>query len=67
MILSSFPFSPLYYLDPGSGSIILQMVIAALLGAGVIIRSQWSKIKKLFGGKPANDEDTGDDEDTGGN
>ena len=67
MILSSFTFSPLYYIDPGSGSIILQMVIAALLGAGVIIRSQWSKIKKLFGGKPANDDDTGDGEENGDN
>lgn len=66
MILSSFLLSPHFYLDPGSGSIILQMVIAALLGAGVIIRSQWSKIKKLFGGKPT-DDDAGDGEETGDN
>lgn len=66
MILSSFPFSPDLYLDPGSGSIILQMVIAAILGAGVIIRSQWSKIKRLFGGKP-NEENADDNEGDGGN
>lgn len=67
MIFSSFPFSPDFYLDPGSGIIILQMVIAAVLGAGVIVRSQWSKIKKLFGGKPSNDEDTVDGEENGDN
>ena len=67
MILSSLSLSPDFYLDPGSGSIILQMVIAAILGAGVIIRSQWSKIKKLFGVKPSNDEDTVDGEENGDN
>ena len=37
------------YLDPGSGSLILQMVLAGLLGAGVVIRVFWKKIKALFG------------------
>ncbi len=37
------------YLDPGSGSLLIQMALAALLGAGLIIRSQWAKIKKLLG------------------
>ncbi|MBV6393552.1 MAG: hypothetical protein KPEEDBHJ_02794 [Anaerolineales bacterium] len=63
MILISYPLSPELYLDPGSGSIVLQMIIAAILGAGVIIRSQWSKIKRWFGGKPAEDNDAEDDGD----
>jgi hypothetical protein len=54
------------YLDPGSGSLILQMAIAAILGLGVLLRAQWKKIKSLFGGKetPKEDEDKdeGDDE-----
>lgn len=51
-------FSPLPYLDPGSGSIIIQLAIAALLGLGVAIRASWGSIKKLFGVKPkAEDED----------
>lgn len=37
------------YLDPGSGSLILQMLLAGLLGAGVVIRVFWKKIKALFG------------------
>jgi hypothetical protein len=39
---------PNAYLDPGSGSILLQLVIAGLLGAGIFLRASWSKIVKLF-------------------
>ena len=54
--------SPQPYLDPGSGSILLQLLLAALLGAGVLLRSQWSKIKSLFGRKDASKEDEDDEE-----
>lgn len=37
--------SPLEYLDPGSGSILVQMVIAALAGVAVAISIFWKKIK----------------------
>ncbi len=36
------------YLDPGSGSVLLQVLLAVLLGLGVVLRSQWGKIKSLF-------------------
>jgi len=36
------------YLDPGSGSLLIQLTVAALLGVGLFIRSQWAKIKKLL-------------------
>lgn len=67
MIFLSYPLSPDLYLDPGSGSIVLQMVIAAILGAGVLIRSQWSRIKRWFGGKSAEDDDAQDGGGDGGN
>ncbi|WKZ41460.1 MAG: hypothetical protein QY328_05340 [Anaerolineales bacterium] len=47
----------LVYLDPGSGSIILQLILAAILGIGVFVRVQWSRIKSLFGRKDNNDDD----------
>ncbi|MCL4274911.1 MAG: hypothetical protein KJZ77_13650 [Anaerolineales bacterium] len=47
----------LAYLDPGSGSIILQLILAAILGIGVFVRVQWSRIKSLFGRKDNNDDD----------
>jgi hypothetical protein len=54
-------FSPLPYLDPGSASIFFQILLAALLGAGVAIVSSWSKIKTFFGIKPKKDEEQDDD------
>ena len=50
-------FAPHYYLDPGSGSFLIQLLIAALLGLGVAIRASWGTIKKWFGSKPKADEE----------
>lgn len=55
-------FSPLPYLDPGSGSLLIQIAIAALLGLGVALRASWSRIKKLFNAKPKADDDDNDGE-----
>ena len=53
-------FTPLPYLDPGSGSFLIQMLIAAVLGIGIALRASWSKIKGLFGSKPKSNEDDDD-------
>ncbi len=50
-------FSPLPYLDPGSGSLIIQILIAVLLGLGVALRASWGKIKGWFGIKPKPEEE----------
>jgi hypothetical protein len=50
------------YLDPGSGSILIQLLLAAILGLGVMFRSQLAKIKNLFGGKSDTDEEQDDEE-----
>jgi len=50
-------FSPLPYLDPGSGSLIIQIAIAVLLGLGVALRASWSKIRTYFGAKPKPEEE----------
>ena len=55
-------YSPLPYLDPGSGSFIIQIAIAALLGLGVALRVYWGRIKGHFGAK-AKPEDEDDDAD----
>jgi len=33
------------YLDPRSGSVIVQMVIAAIVGLGISLKVYWHKIK----------------------
>ena len=53
-------FSPLPYLDPGSGSFLIQLLIAVLLGAAVAIRASWGRIKGWFGVKPKTEDE--DDE-----
>lgn len=54
--LNSLFIRPLDYLDPGSGSMIIQMVIAAALGLGVVIRVFWKNIKAFFTGKKVSEE-----------
>jgi hypothetical protein len=53
MLFSHGPIfvSQTLYLDPGSGSFLIQLVLAAALGIGVATKIYWSKIKSLFGGK----------------
>ncbi|PIP86562.1 hypothetical protein COV42_03070 [Candidatus Campbellbacteria bacterium CG11_big_fil_rev_8_21_14_0_20_44_21] len=47
------------YLDPGTGSLIVQAVIAALAAVGLYIGIFWRKIRSYFswGGQARNDEE----------
>lgn len=36
------------YLDPGSGSFILQILIATLVGSLFLIKAYWKKLKTFF-------------------
>jgi len=40
------------YLDPGSGSLIIQAVLAVVAGAAVLLRTYWEKVRALFGFSP---------------
>lgn len=59
------------YLDPGSGSLVLQMLIGGILGAIVFFKLMWQRIKRgiarmlgraveedIEGEKPAGESDT---------
>jgi hypothetical protein len=50
--LASLLTSEPAYLDPGSGSMLLQLLLAGLVGAGVAIRVFWRRIIGIFGIKP---------------
>ncbi len=39
---------PAQYLDPGSGSYLLQLLIAGILGALFALRLYWKRIKGFF-------------------
>ncbi len=60
-------FAPLHidpaYLDPGSGSFILQVLLASLVGVGFAFRSFWAR---LFGRGSAGADDDEDEPDSDG-
>ena len=37
------------YLDPGTGSILLQVVIGGVAGLGVVVKLYWHRLRSLFG------------------
>jgi hypothetical protein len=52
---------PLAYLDPGSGSYLIQLLIAGVLGALFALRMSWSRVKAFFLrllGKESEDDDS---------
>jgi hypothetical protein len=38
----------LAYLDPGTGSMVLQLLIGGLLGGAFVIKHQWKRITNFF-------------------
>jgi hypothetical protein len=53
-----WPTAALAYIDPGTGSFVVQGIIAAVVGAGFAIKLYWKKIVSLLTGKaPAEDDD----------
>jgi hypothetical protein len=44
----------LLYIDPGSGSFLIQAIIAAILGGAFIVRGYWNRFKSFFTGKDYN-------------
>ena len=45
--------SILLYIDPGSGSYLIQVIIAAVLGAAFFFKNLWWKFRSLFSKKKA--------------
>jgi hypothetical protein len=45
------------YLDPGTGSFIIQVVVATVVGAAVTIKMYWKKLINFFTGKKEEDEE----------
>jgi len=49
------------YIDPGSGSVVLQMIVAAVLGVAVTVKLQWQRIRARFGSRRPDDKPDLDD------
>ena len=48
VLLVLVPVDAYAYLDPGTGSLILQGLLAALFGAAYTIKTYWSRLKGIF-------------------
>lgn len=46
-----FPLTAHAYIDPGSGSAIMSVIIGFFVAAGLMIKTFWYKIKSVFTGK----------------
>jgi biotin transporter BioY len=48
VIMAGLPGLAFGYIDPGTGSYLLQVAIAALLGGALAVKIFWQKIKSFF-------------------
>jgi uncharacterized membrane protein YhhN len=48
------------YLDPASGSMILQVVLAAVAAAAITVKAFWHRIRAMFGPTNRDDPDVPD-------
>lgn len=44
------------YLDPGSGSMLVQLLLGGVAGAAVIVKLGWQRFRGMFGGSSPKDE-----------
>lgn len=58
--LFSILSKPELYLDPGSGSMLIQLILGAVLGLGVVVRVFWKNIKDFFTGGRGKAEEAAD-------
>lgn len=62
LVLVALPTAAWAYVDPGSGSVMLQMAVAAIMGVAVTIKLQWHRIRtRFFGGSKPDDKPDLDD------
>jgi len=52
------------YLDPGTGSMLIQGIIGAVAAVGVTLKLYWHKIKLLISGRKTEDETTNKSQDS---
>ena len=52
------------YLDPGTGSMLIQGIIGAVAAVGVTLKLYWHKIKLMISGRRTGDETTNKSQDS---
>ena len=50
------------YLDPGSGSMLIQLLLGGVAGAAVILKLAWQRLQGLFGAPADKERRVGSDD-----
>ena len=58
MILGLSTYPALAYLDPGTGSLIIQSIIGALAAVAITLKLYWHKIKLKLSGRKSSESET---------
>lgn len=62
LILSDITIQPANaYLDPGTGSVIVQSLIASIAAVGLVVKGFWTQITRFFTGKKVKQDEDIDD------
>jgi hypothetical protein len=61
LYLLLLPTSALAYIDPGTGSFVIQGIIGAIVGGAFAVKLYWKRIKARFSGKPMDKDEDLDD------
>ena len=48
LLMAIAPNAAHAYLDPGTGSMIIQIIVASVAAIGIALKSFWAQIKLLF-------------------
>ncbi|MEM9592780.1 MAG: hypothetical protein AAGD06_00850 [Acidobacteriota bacterium] len=55
LAMACFALPAFAYFDPGTGSLLLQMILGGVAGIAVVVKLYWHKLLALFGKKPKDD------------
>lgn len=47
----------LAYIDPGAGSLLIQLLIGGLAGLAALVKFRWNRIRAVFAKKPQEETD----------
>lgn len=62
LLIAIFPFPAHAYLDPGTGSMIIQLLIGAIVGGLVTLKIYWGKLKGFINRSTGTGDSTGPDQ-----
>ncbi len=64
LVLCTWAIPAHAYLDPGTGSMLIQGIIGAVAAVGVTLKLYWHKIKLMISGRKAESETTNKSQDS---